>query len=49
MRLNVTEGLTCGFRQQAVAIDPDEGEFVALGDVEKTIVVTPDLEGAFGA
>jgi hypothetical protein len=47
VRLNVTEGLTCGFRQQAVAIDTLESEFVALGDVQKTIVATPDLNGAF--
>jgi hypothetical protein len=47
VRLNVTEGLTCGFRQQAVAIDTHESEFVALGDVQKTIVATPDLNGAF--
>jgi hypothetical protein len=49
MRLNVSEGLTCGFRQQAVAIDTEESEFVSLGDVQKTIVATPDLNGAFSA
>jgi hypothetical protein len=49
VRLNVTEGLTCGFRQQAVAIDTNESEFVALGDVQKTIVATPNLDGAFAA
>jgi hypothetical protein len=43
----VTEGLSCGFRQQAVAIDTEDGEFVALGDVQKTIVATPDLDRAF--
>jgi hypothetical protein len=47
VRLNVTEGLTCGFRQQAVSIDTQQSEFVSLGDVQKTIVATPDLTGAF--
>lgn len=49
VQMNVTEGLTCGFRQQAVAIDANEAVFVPLGDVKKTIVVTPDLSGAFSA
>lgn len=44
--LNVTEGLSCGFRQQAVIIDDDTKEFVPLGDVCKTAVITPDLSSS---
>ena len=43
IRMNVTEGLTCGFMQQAVVIDPKLGQYVRLGNVHKTAVVTPDL------
>lgn len=45
--MNVAEGLTCGFEQHAVLIDPDEGRFVKLGGIHKTAVVTPDLDNAF--
>jgi hypothetical protein len=45
--MNVAEGLTCSFRQQAVAIDQDKGEFTLLGNVRKTVTVTPDLNRAF--
>lgn len=44
--MNVNEGLTCSFLQQVVVIDPDDAKFVALGNVSKSIVVTPDLESA---
>ena len=47
IRMNVTEGLTCGFVQQAVVIDPEMGRYVKLGSVHKTAVVSPDLERAF--
>ena len=47
IRMNVTEGLTCGFVQQAVVIDPKMGQYVKLGSVHKTAVVSPDLERAF--
>eukprot|EP00977_Amphora_coffeiformis_P015269 scaffold4484_cov170-Amphora_coffeaeformis.AAC.9 len=46
-RLNVAEGLSCSFRQQAVVIDDTTKEFIPLGDVSKTAVVTPDVETAF--
>ena len=46
-RLNVKEGLSCSFRQQAVVIDDTTKEFIPLGDVSKTAVVTPDVETAF--
>jgi hypothetical protein len=45
--MNVNEGLSCGFLQQAVAIDPDLGKYVALGDVKKSIVVSPDFNSGF--
>ena len=43
----IHEGLQFGFRQEAVAIDPDEATFVSLGDVNKSLIVTPDVERAF--
>lgn len=47
VRLLIHEGLQCGFRQEAVCIDPDEATFVVLGDVDKSLIVTPDVERAF--
>jgi RNA polymerase III RPC4 len=47
LQMNVSEGLTCNFHQEAVVINTDESEFVSLGQVDKTIVVTPDLDKAF--
>lgn len=47
VRMLIHEGLQCGFRQEAVSIDPDESTFVQLGNVNKSIVVTPDIEKAF--
>lgn len=47
--MNVTEGLSCGFLQQAVAIDTEKGKYVSLGEVKKSIVITPDLSSAFPA
>ena len=44
VRMLVHEGLQCGFRQEAVSIDPDESTFVTLGNVNKSIVVTPDIK-----
>ena len=43
--MNISEGLSCNFLQQAVSIDLDKSEFAPLGKVQKTIVVTPDLGG----
>lgn len=43
----INEGLHCGFRQEAVSIDADEGKFVHMGDVTKSLIVTPDVERAF--
>lgn len=42
--MDVNEGLTCGFLQQAVAIDVKESKYVCLGDVKKSVVITPNLE-----
>ncbi|KAL9190485.1 hypothetical protein ACHAXT_007696 [Thalassiosira profunda] len=49
VRMLVHEGLQCGFRQEAVGVDPAGRTFVALGGVEKSLVVTPDVERAFAA
>lgn len=46
-RLNVSEGLPCGFVQHAVAIDPSRATYVPLGVVGKTVVITPDVQDAF--
>ena len=48
IRMNVSEGLPCGFTQQAVVIDMEESTYIPLGDVKKTIVFTPNVESAFG-
>lgn len=47
VRLLVHEGLQCGFRQEAVCIDPDKEIFASLGRVDKSLIVTPDVERAF--
>eukprot|EP00978_Attheya_sp_CCMP212_P022260 scaffold66157_cov52-Attheya_sp.AAC.1 len=47
VRMEVREGLQCGFNQQAVAIDPNMGTYIPLGEVKKSLVVTPDVEHAF--
>lgn len=47
VRLLVHEGLQCGFRQEAVCIDPDESTFVGMGRVDKSLIVTPDIDRAF--
>ena len=44
VRMLIHEGLQCGFRQEAVSIDVDESTFVSLGNVNKSIVVTPDID-----
>ena len=43
VRLLIHEGLQCGFRQETVSIDPDDAQFVSLGNVKKSLVVTPNL------
>jgi RNA polymerase III RPC4 len=46
--MNVSEGLSCGFQQQAVVINMENGgEYVPLGPVQRTVVITPNLKGAF--
>ncbi len=47
VRLLVHEGLQCGFRQEAVYIDPVKAIFSSLGSVQKSLIVTPDVERAF--
>ena len=41
--MNVNEGLTCTFEQQAVAVNVKKGQYIALGNVDKSIVISPDL------
>lgn len=41
--MNLTEGLSCQFFEQAVMINTDDGTYVPVGEVTKTIVATPDL------
>lgn len=41
--MNVNEGMTCSFHQEAVAIDSEQSNYVTLGDVKKSVVVSPDL------
>jgi hypothetical protein len=48
LRMEVNEGFTCSFLQEAVAIDVKEGCYVPLGDVNKSIVVSPDLSSIVG-
>ena len=48
VKMLLSEGLPCGFLQQAVAIDPNQASYSPLGEVKKSIVVTPDIESAFG-
>jgi hypothetical protein len=48
IRMEVNEGLTCAFRQEAVFIDAREGGFISLGDVKKSVVVSPDMNSIMG-
>lgn len=43
----VSEGLPCGFAQHAVVIDVPNANYVPLGSVGKTVVVTPNVVAAF--
>lgn len=43
VRMNVNEGLTCMFHQEAAAVNMKEGHYIILGDVDKSIVISPDL------
>lgn len=42
--MDVSEGLTCGFQQQAVVVDLDTARFVPIGQVKETFVVTPNIQ-----
>jgi hypothetical protein len=42
--MDVSEGLTCGFQQQAVVIDLDTARYVPIGQVKETFVVTPNIQ-----
>jgi hypothetical protein len=41
--MDVNEGLECAFHQEAAAVDIEKGEYVSLGAVKKSLVVSPDL------
>ena len=43
----VSEGLPCGFAQQAVLIDVPNANYIPMGSVGKTVVVTPNIIDAF--
>jgi len=43
VRLLIHEGLQTGFRQEAVSIDPEDATFISLGNVKKSLIVTPNL------
>ena len=47
MRMQLNEGLQCSFYQQAVSIDVEQGNYIPLGEVRKTLVASPDIDGAF--
>mmetsp|Transcript_17473 Transcript_17473/g.33123 ORF Transcript_17473/g.33123 Transcript_17473/m.33123 type:complete len:471 (-) Transcript_17473:68-1480(-) len=47
VKMLLSEGLTCGFLQQAVVIDANQSSYTPLGEVKKSLVVTPDVETAF--
>lgn len=42
--LDVSEGLTCSFQQQAVAVDLDNARLVPMGRVKETFVATPNID-----
>lgn len=47
--MQVSEGLSCTFHQEAVVIDQEKATYVGLGKVNKSIVVTPDLSSTLAA
>ena len=44
VRMDVDNGIECGFKQTAVWIDARGGTYREVGDISKSIVVTPQLE-----
>ena len=47
IRMEITEGVQCGFYQQAVSINTKKGEYAPVGQVTRSLVVTPDIDGEF--
>ena len=45
IKMQISEGIQCGFYQQAVCIDPMEAKYIPLGEVKKSLVVTPNIDG----
>lgn len=46
VKLNVTQGISCSFQQQAAIIDMEQSNLVMLGKVGKTLIVTPNLDAS---
>lgn len=44
VKMIVNEGIQCGFYQQAVSINASNAEYVPVGEVTKSFVVTPDID-----
>ncbi|GMH71878.1 hypothetical protein TrRE_jg6282 [Triparma retinervis] len=45
MRLDVSTGIECGFKRTAAIMDIEKEQYGDLGDISKTIVVTPQITG----
>ena len=43
IRMDVDDGIKCGFKQTAVWMDTENATYEEVGDVFKSIVVTPQL------
>jgi hypothetical protein len=43
IRLDVSTGIKCGFKRTAAIVDVENQKFGELGDISKTIVVTPQI------
>lgn len=41
--MNVSEGLRCEFQQQAVSINLEQQTYTPFGNVNGTMVITPDF------
>ncbi|CAJ1912007.1 unnamed protein product [Cylindrotheca closterium] len=47
LQFNVAEGLSCSFLQQPVAIDSAKNTYIELGQVKKSLVVSPILDHTY--
>ena len=44
IRMDVTQGIQCGFKRTAAIVDLEEKKFTEFGDIDKTVVITPQIE-----